>query len=65
MSSVTETAHVLMPEKADAEMCQAIENYFATRLKYKGREKCDELKADCWSALMAYYAMVAVVKGRT
>ena len=65
-SPCTETADkVLMPEKPDAEMFQAMENYFATRQKYRKRPNCDALKADCWMALQAYYAMVAVVKART
>ena len=54
--------YVLMPEKPDGTYMQAIEDYFASRLKYKGRPQCDALKADCWMALMAYYAMVEVAK---
>jgi hypothetical protein len=33
-------------------------------MKYRGDPNSDALKADCWMALMAYYAMVDVVKAR-
>lgn len=56
--------HVLMPVKADGEMAHAIESYYAKTVKYRDRPNCDALKADCWSALMAYYAMVDVVRAR-
>lgn len=45
-------------------MAQAIENYFASRMKYRDNPHTDAMKADCWMALMAYYAMVDVVKAR-
>jgi hypothetical protein len=56
--------HVLMPVKVDGELSQAIEGYYAGILKYRARPNCDALKADCWMALMAYYAMVNVAKAR-
>ena len=61
---MTEPQMILMPEKADQEMAQAIEDYMASRHKYRDGENVDAMKADCWTALMAYYAMVAVVKKR-
>jgi hypothetical protein len=55
---------VLMPVKVDSEMADAIEGYFRGTVKYRDRPNCDELKADCWKAMMAYYAMVDVVRKR-
>lgn len=66
--------HVLMPVKATPEMTAAIEGYYFSRVMNKGKEKKDGARrdavlADCWQALMAYYAMVEAVRaastGRT
>lgn len=56
--------HVLMPVKADGDMSEAIWKYYANTVRYKRRPQSDACKADCWMALMAYYAMVEVVKHR-
>lgn len=48
---------VSLPRKPTPEMIQAIEEYYGSRLKYKGK-KSEAMKADCWMALMAYYKMV-------
>ena len=61
---MTEPQMILMPEKADQEMTQAVEDYFASRVKYKDGKNLDAMHADCWMALMAYCAMVDVVKKR-
>ena len=54
--------HVLLPVKPGAEYMQAIEGYYASRIKYRDRPNCDALKADCWQALMALHAVIEVAK---
>lgn len=61
---IEKPGYVLMPEKADAEMGDAIEAYFRGLFKHRKNPDSDAMKADCWMALMAYYAMVKVVKER-
>lgn len=56
--------HVLMPAKVDGDMSHAIWLYYSSTMKYKRRPQSDACKADCWMAMMAYYAMVDVVKAR-
>lgn len=56
--------HVLMPVKADGEMMQAIEAWFASRLRYRDRRNDSAMNAECWNALMAYGAMVDSVLER-
>ena len=59
-----EGTHILMPVKADGEMSEAIWRYYSTRLKFKDRSQSDACRAECWMALMAFYAIVEVVKAR-
>lgn len=54
--------HVLMPVQPGGEFMQAIEGYFSGLLRHRNRPNSDAMKADCWCALMAYYAMVDVAK---
>lgn len=64
MEKLEAGTHVLMPAKADGEMAQAIEGYFCNIQRHKKNPNSDAMKADCWCALMAYYAMVDQVKSR-
>ena len=54
--------HVLLPVKPGAPYMQAIEGYYASRLKYRDKPDCDALKADCWQALMALHAVIEVAQ---
>lgn len=58
LAPITAETHVLMPVKANGEMCEAIENYYCNTIRYKDGKRQDEMKAACWGALMAYHAMV-------
>jgi hypothetical protein len=51
---------ILMPRKANAAMQDAIERYYFSRAsRPKNR---DAVLAQCWQALMAYYAMVEALE---
>lgn len=51
-----------MPVKATPEMMQAIEKYYFSRCS-RPRNR-DAVLAQCWQAMMAYYAMVDLFKDK-
>lgn len=54
--------HVLMPVKPGGKFLEAIHGYYANTTKYRDRPESDACKADCWMALMALHAAIAVAK---